>query len=49
MKNFLNSIFFYIIINLFLAKILMNLKFRDVVHDLDDIELVETTNYHEDI
>jgi hypothetical protein len=49
MKNFLNSIFSYIVINLFLAKILMNLKLGDTAHDLDDIGLVETTNCHEDI
>jgi hypothetical protein len=49
MKNFLNSIFFYTVINLFLAKILMNLELGDTAHDLDNIELVETTNCHEDI
>jgi hypothetical protein len=49
MKNFLNSIFFYTIINLFSAKILMNLELGDTVYDPDDIELVETTDCHEDI
>jgi hypothetical protein len=49
MKNFLNSIFSYTVINLFLAKILMNLELGDTVHDSDDIELVETTDCHEDI
>jgi hypothetical protein len=49
MKNFLNSIFSYIVINLFPAKILMNLKLGDTAHDPDDIGLVETTNCHEDI
>jgi hypothetical protein len=49
MKNFFNSIFSYTVINLFPAKILMNLKFGDTAHDPDDIELVETTDCHEDI
>jgi hypothetical protein len=49
MKIFLNSIFSYTVINLFLAKILMNLELGDTLHDLDDIELVKTTDCHEDI
>jgi hypothetical protein len=49
MKIFFNSIFSYTVINLFLAKILMNLKLGDILHDLDDIELVKTTDCHEDI
>jgi hypothetical protein len=49
MKNFLNSIFFYTVINLFPAKILINLELGDTVHDLDDIKFVEITNCHEDI
>jgi hypothetical protein len=49
MKNFLNSIFSYIVINLFPAKILMNLELGDTAHDPDDIGFVETTNCHEDI
>jgi hypothetical protein len=49
MKNFLNSIFSYTVINLFPAKILMNLELGDTVHDPDNIELVETTDYYEDI
>jgi hypothetical protein len=48
MKNFLNSIFSYTVINLFPAKILMNLE-RDAAYDLNDIGLVETTDCHEDI
>jgi hypothetical protein len=49
MKNFLNSIFSYTVINLFSAKILINLELGNTVHDSDNIELVETTDCHEDI
>jgi hypothetical protein len=49
MKNFFYSIFSYTVINLFPAKILMNLELGDIAHDPDDIGLVETTNCHEDI
>jgi hypothetical protein len=49
MKNFFNSIFSYTVINLFSAKILMNLELGDIAHDPDDIRLVETTDCHEDI
>jgi hypothetical protein len=49
MKNFLNSIFSYTIINLFPAKILMNLELGDTAHDSDNIGLVKTTDCHEDI
>jgi hypothetical protein len=49
MKNFLNSVFFYTVINLFPAKILMNLELGDTAHDPDNIGLVETTDCYEDI
>jgi hypothetical protein len=49
MKNFFYSIFSYTIINLFPAKILMNLELGDTAHDSDDIGFVETTDCHEDI
>jgi hypothetical protein len=49
MINSLNSFFFFTDTNLVSAKILINLKLVDIVHDSDDIELIETTDYHEDI
>jgi hypothetical protein len=49
MKNSLNSFFSFTNINLFTAKILINLELVDIVHNSDNIEFIETTNYHKDI
>jgi hypothetical protein len=47
--NSLNPFFFFTGTNLFLAKILMNLKLVDIAHDPDNIKLVKTTDCYKDI